>query len=107
MMKRLALMLALLAMAGTAMAEQPGECLVAQHQLELAPLPHVRAALAAKKLDVMVVGAGSSILPGPDGAKAAYPARLQKALSELLPGVAVTVKAEVKLGRIAPEVVKF
>jgi hypothetical protein len=107
MMKRLALLLALLSMAGTAVAEQPGECLVAQHQLELAPLPHVRAALDAKKLDVMVVGAGSSTLPGPDGAKAAYPARLQKALSELLPGVAVTVKAEVKLGRIAPEVIKI
>ena len=43
----LALLLALLSMAGTALAEQPGECLVAQHQLELAPLPHVRAALAA------------------------------------------------------------
>jgi hypothetical protein len=106
MMKRLALMLALLSMAGTAMAEQPGECLVAQHPLELFPLPHVRAALAAKKLDVLVVGAGSSTLPGPDGAKAAYPVRLQKALDELLPGVAVTVKIDVKLGRIAPEVVK-
>jgi hypothetical protein len=107
MMKRLALLLALPAMAGTAMAAQPGECLVAQHQLELAPLPHVRAALAAKKLDVMVVGAGSSTLPGPDGDKAAYPARLQKALGELLPGVAVTVKADVKLGRIVPDVIKI
>jgi hypothetical protein len=107
MMKRLALLLALLSMAGTAMAEQPGECLVAQHQLELAPLPHVRAALAAKKLDVLVVGAGSSTLPGPDGAKVAYPARLQKALSELLPGVAVTVKTDVKPRRTAAEVIKI
>jgi hypothetical protein len=107
MMTRLALLLALLSMAGTAMAEQPAECAAAQHQLELFPMPHVRAALAAKKLDVLVVGAGSSTLPGPDGAKAAYPIRLQKALGELLPGVAVTVKTDVKLGRIAPDVIKI
>jgi hypothetical protein len=107
MMKRLALLLALLSMAGAAMAEQPAECVVAQHQLELFPMPHVRAALAAKKLDVLVVGAGSSTLPGLDGAKVAYPARLQQALSELLPGVGVTVKTDVKHGRTAPEVVKI
>ena len=106
MIKRLALPLALLAMAGTAMAEQPAECLGAQHQLEFFPLPHVRVALAAKKLDVLVVGAGSSTLPGTEGGKAAYPARLQKALEELLPGVAVTVKTDVKPRRTAPEVIK-
>jgi len=106
-MKRLALLLALLPLAGMAMAEQPAECLVAQTQLEQAfPLHRVTAAIAAKKLNVLVVGAGSSTLPGANGAKTAYPARLQKALAELLPGVAVKVTADVKAGRTAAEMVK-
>ena len=106
-MKCLPLLLALLALAGTATAAQPPECLVAQHQVEKNfALQHVEAAIAAKKLDVLVVGAGSSILPGPNGAKAAYPARLQTALTELLPGVAVTVSTDVKPKRTAAEVVK-
>jgi hypothetical protein len=106
-MKRLPLLLALLALAGTAAAEQPAECLVAQHQLEQNfPLPHVAAAITAKKLGVLVIGAGSSTLPGPNGAPAAYPARLQTALTQLLPGVAVTVSTDVRAKRTAAEVVK-
>jgi len=106
-MKRLPLLLALLLPAGTATAEQPPECLAAQHQVEQTfPLHHVMAAIAAKKLDVLVVGAGSSILPGPNGAKAAYPTRLQTALAELLPGVTVTVATDVKAKRTAVEMVK-
>jgi hypothetical protein len=106
-MKRLALLLALLPLAGAAMAEQPAECLVAQNQIEPSfPLHRVTTAIAAKKLDVLVVGAGSSVLPGSNGARAAYPARLQKVLSELLPGVAVKVTADVKAGRTAVEMVK-
>src|SRR6185312_15343332 len=106
-MRRLPLLLALLVLAGKATAEQPPECLVAQHQVEqIFSLAHVAAAIAAKKLDVLVVGAGSSSLPGPNGAKTAYPARLQTALAELLPGVAVTVATDVKAKRTAVEVVK-
>jgi hypothetical protein len=106
-MKRLPLLLALLLPAGTATAEQPAECLTAQHQVEQTfPLHHVMAAIAAKKFDVLVVGAGSSILPGPNGAKTSYPARLQKALTELLPGVTVTVATDVKAKRTAVEMVK-
>jgi len=89
------------------MAEQPAECQIAQHQIEQTfPLPRVKAALAAKKLDVLVVGAGSSILPGPNGARSAYPARLQKALTELLPGVTVKVSTDVKSKRTAADMVK-
>jgi hypothetical protein len=106
-MKRLPLLLALLVLAGQATAEQPGECLIAQHQVEQNfPLPRVVAAIAAKKLDVLVVGAGSSTLPGPNGAKAAYPARLQTALTAQLPGVTVTVSTDVKAKRTAVEMVK-
>ena len=45
-------------------------------------------------------------LPGPNGAKNAYPARLQQALTEKLPGVAVTVTTDVKAKRTAAEMVK-
>jgi len=107
MKKRLAALLAWPLLAGPAMAAAPAECLVAQQQVEQAfPLPHVAAALTAKKLDVLVVGAGSSVLPGPNGGKAAYPARLQKALEELLPGVAVKVATDVNPRRTAAEMVK-
>jgi hypothetical protein len=107
MMKRLALMLAALLLPGTTLAAQPAECLAAQHQLEhVFPLPQVIRAIAAKKLNVLVVGAGSSTLPGPKGAQLAYPARLQRALTETLPGVAVKVAADVKPHRTAAAMVK-
>jgi hypothetical protein len=44
-----------------------------------------------KKLEVMVVGSGSSSIASPDGASVAYPARLESYLRERLPGVEVTV----------------
>ena len=44
----------------------------------------------------MVVGTTSSALPGPDGARSAYPARLEAALAKRLPGVAVKVVSAVK-----------
>lgn len=49
-----------------------------------------------KRLELVVVGTGSSTLGGQNGASAAYPARLEAALAERLPGVAVTVKVDVK-----------
>jgi len=54
-------------------------------------------------LDIVVLGTGSSTLPPPAGEKAAYPARLQGALSALLPGIAVKVVAEVKARQTAAE----
>jgi hypothetical protein len=107
MTRRVALVLAALLLPDTAFAAQPAECLVAEQQLEhIFPLPQVARAIAAKKLDVLVVGAGSSTLPGPNGAQLAYPARLQKALTEALPGVAVKVATDVKTHRTAAEMVK-
>ena len=80
---------------------------MAEHQIERDfPLPQVARALAAKRLDILVVGAGSSLLPGPNGAKNAYPARLQLALAEKLPGVAVKVTTDVQARRTAAEMVK-
>jgi hypothetical protein len=108
---RVLLSLALLMLAGAAnsqnLAEHPAECRVAEQLIERDfPLPHVTRALAAKRLNILVVGAGSSQLPGPNGVKNAYPARLQNALSQKLPGVAVTVSTDVKSRRTAAEMVK-
>lgn len=101
-MRRLLLLLAALGLAGSALAETPAECTVARPLLERSfPLPQVAKAIAARRLSVLVVGAGSSSLPAPAGAKKAYPARLQNALSEALPGVAVTVATDVKSRRTA------
>jgi hypothetical protein len=52
----------------------------------------VARAIAEKELKVVVVGSASSLLAGPGGKQeAAYPARLETALSKRLPGVKVTV----------------
>jgi len=70
-----------LMLAGPALAEHPAECRVAENLIvPNFPLAQVGHAIAAKRLDILVVGAGSSSLPGPNGAKNAYPARLQQAL---------------------------
>jgi hypothetical protein len=93
---------AALLLAGPALADNPGQCLVAENRSShVLPLPHVAKAIAAKKLDILVMGTGSSGLPGPTGAKNAYPARLQAALSAALPGVSVKVTADVKSRRTA------
>ena len=101
------LLLALLVLAGPAWAELPAQCGVAAHLVETSyPLPKVRRALAEKKLNILVVGAGSSQLPGANGEKNAYPARLQQALSDQLPGVEVKVSTDIKASRTAAEMVK-
>jgi hypothetical protein len=93
-----------LVLPGPALAGHPAECLVAQHQLEHSfSLPRVAKAMAAGKLDILVVGAGSSMLPGANGVQRAYPARLGAALTEALPGVAVTVATDVKPRRTAAD----
>jgi hypothetical protein len=90
-----------------ASAQAVTECDVPNRQTEIDfPLQQVTQAIAAKRLNVLVLGAGSSQLPGASGAKNAYPARLQKALSAKLPGVDVQVATDVKPTRTAAEMVK-
>jgi len=48
-----------------------------------------------RRLDILVAGTASSSLPGTGEAARAYPARLEVALRERLPGVAVRVTAEI------------
>jgi GDSL-like Lipase/Acylhydrolase family len=57
-----------------------------------------------KKLDVLVVGSGSSSLASADGATVAYPARLEAYLRERLPNVAVTVTTNLQPKRTAEDV---
>jgi hypothetical protein len=102
MRTRSAILLALIVLAGSAKAEMPQECLVARPLLEENNhLAKAAAAVAAKRLNVLVLGAGSSSLPGPSGAGMAYPARLKVALQSALPGVAVTVATDVTARRTA------
>jgi hypothetical protein len=114
-MKERLLLLALLMLgSGPARAEQPAECRVAENLLESSfRLPRVTRAISAKHLNVLVVGAGSSQLPGsngpgnaPNAGSNAYPARLQQALAQQLPGVEVKVTTDVKAKRTAAEMVK-
>ncbi len=46
----------------------------------------------SQRLDILIVGTGSSTLTGPDGSLHAYPARLELTLAKRLPNVAVKVK---------------
>ena len=48
-----------------------------------------------QRLDISVIGTGSSSLPGPDGSHFAYPAQLEQALQKNLPGVTVKVTAHI------------
>jgi hypothetical protein len=57
-----------------------------------------------KKLDVLVIGSGSSTIPSADGAAVAYPARFEAYLRERLPGVAVTATTNLQQKRTAEEV---
>jgi hypothetical protein len=49
-----------------------------------------------RRLDISVVGTGSSTLPGPNGTSFAYPARLQAALGERLPGNEIKVAVHIQ-----------
>ena len=79
--------------ASPALAGEQEDCAVAAHLVTADyPLPRVARAIAQKELKVVVVGSASSLLAGPGGKQeAAYPTRLESALSKRLPGVKVTV----------------
>jgi hypothetical protein len=51
---------------------------------------------AHQRLDISVIGTGSSSLAGVDGVRFAYPARLEEALQQQLKGMTVKVTAHVQ-----------
>jgi hypothetical protein len=55
------------------------------------------------RLNISAVGSGSTALPGPDGARFAYPARLEQVLAGLLPDVQVKVTVHVALRQTTEE----
>ncbi len=89
-------------------AEEPAACEVPAAILQTeSVLSHIAGAIRErKKLDVLVLGTGSSVLPGPNGAASAYPARLEASLRQRLSGIEVNVAAEAKSGRSAAEMAK-
>jgi hypothetical protein len=88
-----ALLLAALAVGGSALAEERQACEIPRSLLFGSnELKHVTEAVTKDhKLTIAVVGTGSSILAGPEGPASAYPARLEAALKQRLPGTAIKV----------------
>ena len=69
-------------------------------------LDHVAAAVKGGRLNILVIGSMSSSLPGTDNASRSYPARLEIALRNRLPGVTVDVVVKVMPKRVAADVVR-
>jgi GDSL-like Lipase/Acylhydrolase family len=96
---RVATLAAVTLFAGTAFAAErqacdiPGYLLFGNNELK-----HVGSVVSKdQRLNIAVVGTGSSILAGPEGPRSAYPARLEFALQRRLPpGVAVKVATLVR-----------
>jgi len=79
-----ALLMPTLALAGPP-CEIPGYLLYGNNDLK-----RVTASVKdGRRLTVAVIGTGSSALAGPEGPASAYPARLEAALKQHLPGLAV------------------
>jgi hypothetical protein len=98
--------LVLLTLAGPTWADDPAECRVAEYIAQSPfPLPRVSKAMEAERLDILVVGGGSSMLPGASGSKA-YPSRLEDALAQKLPNVAIKVTVDTKARRLASEALR-
>jgi hypothetical protein len=78
-------------LAGGAAAQRPDTCDVPGYLLfDDNELSRVAAAVREKqRLDIVIIGTGSSTLAGPEGK--AYPAQLESALKARLPNIAVTV----------------
>jgi hypothetical protein len=98
-MTALAIVLATVALIDGAAAAVPADkCDVPESFISSeADLGNITSAVKAhQRLDISVIGTGSSALPGPDGAHFAYPARLEATLQQMLKGVAVKVTAHIQ-----------
>ena len=84
---------AVLACVAAAFGADGDACAVASHLVHVdAGLPHVAQAIAkTRSLTVVVSGTTSSSLPGAEGAKLAYPARLELALHTKFPDLTIKV----------------
>jgi lysophospholipase L1-like esterase len=99
-----------LAVAGVAAHAQPHDPCAVPGYLLFGDSTLDRVSAAAQKnkeLKIAVVGTASSVLPGPDGADTAYPARLEAALQRRLPNVKTAVVAYAKPRQTAAEMSKI
>jgi hypothetical protein len=89
-----------------AQAAEPNACAVPETLLPADnSLPRVAEAISkTRDLRITVIGTASSVIPG-EGVASAYPARLEAALTERLPGVKVTVMTHTKPRQSASEMV--
>ncbi|MEW6767129.1 MAG: SGNH/GDSL hydrolase family protein [Pseudomonadota bacterium] len=89
-----------------AFAEEDAGCTVPAYLLTTeSQLTKVADAIKTRKqLDILVVGSGSSLLAGPDGVAASYPARLEASLRAKFPNVNVRVTADVYAKKTSEEV---
>lgn len=79
--------------------EVPGYILFGEGKLD-----HVKKVVEdSKRLTILVVGSGSSALPGPDGAARSYPGRLEEVLRKRYPQVDVKVIALAKSRQTAAD----
>ena len=79
--------------------EVPGYILFGESKLD-----HVKKAVEEhKRLNILVIGSGSSVMPGPDGAGKAYPGRLEEVLRKRFPGVDIKVTALAKSRQTAAD----
>ena len=87
--------------------DEPAECRVAEHLVQnQIPLPRASKALEAKRLDILVLGGGSSMLPGASESKA-YPPRLQNVLAQRLPNIGIKVTVDTEYRRTAAEALRI
>lgn len=98
-------LLALLLTVSPLRAEDAPGCAVPAYFLTTEnALPKVADAIKTRKrLEVLVVGSGSSALPGMDGASMSYPSRTEAALRDALAGVNVSVKTDLRPKKTAAE----
>lgn len=100
-------LLLMMSVSALAQTQVPAACDVPDYLLTNSTLGRVSAAVHdRRKLDIVVVGTGSSTLPGQDGASKGYPARLEASLRSRLPKIEVNVIPEVKSARSAAEMAK-
>jgi lysophospholipase L1-like esterase len=79
--------------------EVPGYILFGEGKLD-----HVKQVMAEhKRLTILVVGSGSSVLPGADGAGKSYPGRLEETLRKRFPEVDIKVVALAKSRQTAAD----
>jgi hypothetical protein len=105
MKKWIAAISAVLVCTAAAPAEPQDTCPVPGYLLYGdAPLERVAAAANKdKKLKIVVIGTASAMLPGPDGANAAFPSRLEAALKKRLPKVDISLVIQTKPRQTAAE----